>query len=127
MTEFSASPEIARKHRQRLDNSLFAPPRKQMSSIKVDARTEKARPRRLFHLAITAGAALLFLGAATQAFAQVEGSVRPKPLPPLSNPGSPRLAAKELFARSLTPTSGPAKVIGFYAKGCLSGARRLPL
>ena len=69
----------------------------------------------------------MFLGAATQAFAQVEGSVRPKPLPPLSNPGSPRLAAKELFARSLTPTSGPAKVIGFYAKGCLSGARRLPL
>src|SRR6516165_5949524 len=61
------------------------------------------------------------------ALAQDKGSVDPKPLPPLANPKDPKLPAKELFARKLLPSSGPARVIGSYSKGCIGGAEQMPL
>jgi penicillin-insensitive murein endopeptidase len=71
---------------------------------------------------------LLLLGAvATGALAQDKGSLDPKPLPPLANPKDPKLGAKELFARRVLPAAGPARVVGFYAKGCIAGARALPI
>jgi penicillin-insensitive murein endopeptidase len=64
---------------------------------------------------------------ATAALAQDKGSVDPKPLPPLANPGDPTLAAKELFGRKLLPAAMPPQVYGFYSKGCLAGAEALPI
>ena len=61
------------------------------------------------------------------ALAQDKGSVNPKPLPPLANPQDPKLPAKELFARKLLPSSGPAHVIGSYSKGCIGGAEQMPI
>ena len=63
----------------------------------------------------------------TLASAQDKGSVDPKPLPPLANPNDPKLGAKELFARKLLPAAMPTQVIGFYSKGCIAGARALPI
>jgi len=73
--------------------------------------------------------ALLLLSAAgaTGAVAQDKGSIDPKPLPPLANPGDPKLGAKELFARKLLPAAMPTRVIGSYAKGCIAGAEQMPL
>ena len=76
--------------------------------------------------------ALLLLSAlasalAPAALAQDKGSVDPKPLPPLANPNDPKLGAKELFGRKLLPAAMPTQVIGFYAKGCIAGARPLPI
>jgi penicillin-insensitive murein DD-endopeptidase len=67
--------------------------------------------------AITAGVAV----------AQDKGSVDPKPLPPLANPKDPKIAAKELFGRKILPAKMPTRVIGFYAKGCIGGAKALPI
>jgi penicillin-insensitive murein endopeptidase len=47
----------------------------------------------LFALALGASAAL----------AQDKGTLNPKPLPPLADPANPRLPAKEVFGRVLTP------------------------
>jgi penicillin-insensitive murein endopeptidase len=67
------------------------------------------------------------LVSATVALAQDKGSVNPKPLPPLANPGDPKLAAKELFGRKVLPAAMPTRVVGFYAKGCIAGAEALPI
>src|SRR5262249_27648004 len=69
----------------------------------------------------------LFVCAASLAFAQDRGSVDPKPLPPLANPKDPKLPAKELFARKLLPSAGPARVFGSYSKGCIGGAEKMPI
>jgi penicillin-insensitive murein endopeptidase len=66
-------------------------------------------------------------GGVPAALAQDKGTVDPKPLPPLDNPNDPRIGAKELFGRKVLPAAGPARVIGFYAKGCISGAQALPI
>jgi penicillin-insensitive murein DD-endopeptidase len=73
--------------------------------------------------------ALLVLLAADAglAIAQDKGSVDPKPLPPLANPSDPKLGAKELFGRKVLPAAGPTQVIGFYSKGCITGAQPLPI
>jgi len=55
------------------------------------------------------------------------GALNPAPLPPLADPNSPKTAAKELFARDLTPLAGPPRSIGYYAAGCLAGAVALPI
>jgi penicillin-insensitive murein DD-endopeptidase len=65
--------------------------------------------------------------AATVALCQDRGSVDPKPLPPLSNPNDPKLAAKELFGRKAEPAALATRSIGSYAKGCLAGAQALPI
>ncbi|HEX4766687.1 MAG TPA: penicillin-insensitive murein endopeptidase [Lichenihabitans sp.] len=69
-------------------------------------------------------AALLAL---TAALAQERGTLDPKPLPPLANPDDPRLPAKQIFGRELTPADLQARSIGFYARGCLAGAEALPI
>jgi penicillin-insensitive murein endopeptidase len=55
------------------------------------------------------------------------GTLEPVPLPPLAHPDDPRTPAKELFGRKLTPVAGPARAIGGYAKGCMTGAVELPI
>jgi penicillin-insensitive murein endopeptidase len=70
---------------------------------------------------------------AAPAFAQAnadptpQGTLNPVPLPPLADPNSPTVPAKELFARKSTPLAGPARSIGGYADGCLSGGIELPI
>jgi penicillin-insensitive murein DD-endopeptidase len=61
------------------------------------------------------------------AWAQDRGSVNPSPLPPLDNPQDPKVAAKDLFGRKLTPVPLAARSIGFYTKGCLAGGIALPV
>src|SRR5579864_8229872 len=63
----------------------------------------------------------------TLASAQDKGSIDPKPLPPLANPNDPKLGAKQLFARKLLPAAMPTRVIGYYSKGCIAGAKPLPI
>src|SRR6185295_12197220 len=71
--------------------------------------------------------AALAIGTASIASAQDKGSVDPKPLPPLANPQDPKTPAKELFGRKASAAPLAAQTIGFYAKGCLAGARALPI
>jgi penicillin-insensitive murein endopeptidase len=59
--------------------------------------------------------------------AQDKGSVDTKPLPPLADPHDPTIAAKELFARKLLPAAMPTHAIGSYTKGCIAGAKQMPL
>ena len=59
--------------------------------------------------------------------AQDKGTLNPQPLPPLANPNDPALAARELFGRKPKPAHLAARSIGFYSKGCLSGAAALPI
>ncbi len=61
------------------------------------------------------------------ASAQDRGTVNPKPLPPLANPDDPNTPAKALFGRRATPAPLQTRVIGFYSKGCLAGAKALPI
>jgi len=74
---------------------------------------------------------VLFLAAlaiaSAPALAQDKGALDPKPLPPLAHPSDPRLPAKEVFGRELTPAEGKARSIGFYSHGCLAGAKALPV
>ena len=69
----------------------------------------------------------LHIALPTAALAQDKGTVDAKPLPPLANPSDPNLAAKELFGRKLTPAKLQTRAIGFYAKGCIAGAKALPI
>jgi penicillin-insensitive murein DD-endopeptidase len=69
---------------------------------------------------------LLITGIAS-ARAQDPGTLTAEPLPPLSNPGSPKIPARELFARKTTPLPGPARAIGSYNDGCVEGAVALPI
>ena len=61
------------------------------------------------------------------AWAQEKGTLDPKPLPPLANPSDPRLPAKEVFGRAMTPVEAQARSIGYYWRGCLAGAKALPV
>jgi penicillin-insensitive murein endopeptidase len=61
------------------------------------------------------------------AAAQDKGTVNPKPLAPLAKPDDPATPAKELFARKPAPAPLQARTIGFYSKGCLAGAKALPI
>jgi len=70
---------------------------------------------------------LALISIAGAALAQDKGSVDSKPLPPLANPKDPKLPAKELFARKLLPAAMPPRVIGSYAKGCIGGAKEMPM
>jgi penicillin-insensitive murein endopeptidase len=55
------------------------------------------------------------------------GSLNPQPLPPLANPNSPTIPAKQLFGRITEPLAGAPRSIGGYADGCLAGAVALPI
>ena len=69
----------------------------------------------------------LLLAGSTSALAQDRGTLNPQPLPPLANPGDPRNPAKDLFGRKATPAPMEARAIGFYSRGCLAGAKALPI
>jgi penicillin-insensitive murein DD-endopeptidase len=85
-----------------------------------------ARPIRILILALAA-IAMASLAAASLVSAQDKGTLEPKLLPPLDNPGDPKLAAKELFARKRLPAAMPIQVIGAYNKGCIAGADKMPI
>src|SRR5271165_1952698 len=70
--------------------------------------------------------AFALFGAAGAA-AQDKGTLDPKPLPPLANPADPKNPAKEVFGRVMTPTEVQTRSIGFYSRGCLAGAKALPV
>jgi penicillin-insensitive murein endopeptidase len=71
---------------------------------------------------------LLLLAAATGgSLAQDKGTLEPHAWPPLAHPDDPKTPARELFGRKETPTSDHARVVGFYASGCLAGAEALPI
>ena len=61
------------------------------------------------------------------AAAQDQGSLTPAPLPSLDNPADPKLPAKEVFGRAMTPIEAQVRSIGFYSRGCLAGAVALPV
>jgi penicillin-insensitive murein endopeptidase len=82
--------------------------------------------RGLARLATLIACAALWLGHGA-ATAQDKGTVNPEPLPPLAKPYDSGTLAKEVFARRATPAPGPARAIGFYAKGCLAGGVALPI
>ena len=65
------------------------------------------------------------LAATLAAHAQDQGTLNPKPLPPLANPADPGLPAKEVFGRALTPVEAKVRSIGYYWRGCLAGAEFL--
>ena len=78
----------------------------------------KARAWILFGAAVLGG---------NPALSQDKGTLDPQPLPPLANPADPKLPAKQVFGRALTPTEVQTRSIGFYARGCLAGAKALPV
>jgi penicillin-insensitive murein DD-endopeptidase len=61
------------------------------------------------------------------ATAQDRGTLNPQPLPPLAKPDDPATPAKELFGRKTAPAPLEARTIGFYSKGCLAGAKAMPI
>jgi penicillin-insensitive murein endopeptidase len=61
------------------------------------------------------------------ALAQDKGTLNPPPLPALANPYDPAVPAKELFGRRISPAALTARSIGGYAKGCVAGAKALPV
>jgi penicillin-insensitive murein endopeptidase len=64
---------------------------------------------------------------AASALAQDIGTLNPKPLPPLADPTNPNLPAKQVFGRAMTPLEVQTRSIGFYSRGCLAGAKALPV
>ena len=64
---------------------------------------------------------------AAEGRAQDKGTLDPKPPPPLANPTDPKLPAKQVFGREMTPTEARTRSIGFYSRGCLAGAKALPV
>ena len=70
---------------------------------------------------------LLLALVAGPAAAQDRGTLTPQPRPPIANPDDPSVPAKELFGRKAVPAKLATRVIGFYANGCLAGARALPI
>ena len=74
-----------------------------------------------------AALALCTLATAPGALAQDRGTLEPKPLPSLANPADPNLPAKQVFGRATAAAAMAPHVYGFYSKGCIAGARALPL
>ena len=67
------------------------------------------------------------LASLTVAVAQDRGTLDPRTLAPLANPGDSHLPAKQVFGRERTPAAMPVHVYGAYAHGCIAGAQALPL
>ncbi|HEY1736307.1 MAG TPA: penicillin-insensitive murein endopeptidase [Methylovirgula sp.] len=59
--------------------------------------------------------------------AQDIGTLEPQEPPPLPNPITPSMPAKQLFSRETTPADLATRTIGFYSRGCLSGGIALPV
>ena len=63
----------------------------------------------------------------TSALAQDKGTLEPRVLPPLANPQDPKTPARDLFGRKTVARTATPHVIGFYSKGCIDGAKALPI
>lgn len=74
---------------------------------------------------LAAAILVLTLSSIAPLSAQEKGSLTATHLPPLTI--TAHTAAKEIFGRIDTPSDDEARVIGFYAKGCLAGADALPI
>ncbi len=72
-------------------------------------------------------AIIFILAACGTAAAQDLGTLTPKPLPPIANPGDPKGPAREVFGRKATPIPLAARSIGYYTSGCLAGGVALPI
>jgi penicillin-insensitive murein DD-endopeptidase len=79
---------------------------------------------RMAGLAMALAAIAAWGGAAS---GQEKGLIDPEPLTPLTNQEDPKLAAKQIFGRAMTPTEAQTRSIGFYSRGCLAGAKALPV
>jgi penicillin-insensitive murein endopeptidase len=75
----------------------------------------------------TAALATALVAGGGAALSQDKGQIDPEPLAALANPDDPKLAAKQIFGRAMTPTEAQARSIGFYSRGCLAGAKALPV
>src|SRR5262249_42872255 len=71
--------------------------------------------------------AVLVSSIGAPALAQDRGSLNPRPLPALAHPDDPKTPAKELFGRKTNAAAMKTQTIGFYSKGCLAGAKALPI
>lgn len=69
----------------------------------------------------------LALALPAAAGAQTPGSLERPALPPLKNPSDPKTPAKELFGRKTDAAPLAARAIGFYSRGCVAGAKALPI
>ena len=87
------------------------------------------RPLAGFACLLLLSAAPMFVPALVPApaLAQDRGTLDPRPPAPLADPADPPLAAKEVFGREREPAAGGAHVYGTYARGCIAGARAMPL
>jgi penicillin-insensitive murein endopeptidase len=86
------------------------------------------QPLAMRHGAQRTLAALAFAGALVGAArGQDPGTLNPQPLPPLANADDPKTPAKALFGRKTAPANLRTESIGFYSRGCLAGAKALPI
>src|SRR5581483_8973463 len=88
---------------------------------------DQGRGRTLTTMAKALIGFILILSMAAPARAQDKGTLDPKPLPPLAKPDDPATPAKELFGRKSAPAPLASRALGFYAQGCLAGAKALPV
>ncbi len=66
-------------------------------------------------------------GAATPPAAPAPAANAAAPAAPAAKPKKPLIAAKVLFGAVKTPAPLEARAIGFYSKGCLAGAKPIPI
>jgi penicillin-insensitive murein endopeptidase len=109
----------------RFETLMTATPPAASAGRRPDTAYRAVIVRRLRRL--LAASALLLVASASAALAQDKGTLNPQPLPPLANPNDPATPAKELFGRAKGPANLAARAIGFYSRGCLSGAQALPI
>jgi len=81
--------------------------------------------KRASFISSCAGAALFL--ALHGAAAQDKDTLTPQQPPPLANAEDPATPAKELFGRKTVPALLASRTIGGYSKGCLAGAKALPI
>ncbi len=82
---------------------------------------------RMKTMIIAGFAAALSLTGYVGAYAQDKGNINAPVLPPLDNPADLKTPAKQVFGRVLAPAELQARSIGFYSRGCLAGAKALPV
>ncbi len=87
-------------------------------------------PFRLVALSVAALMSALVVAPSAMAQSNAPAASEPDPIVVAANtaPGNfGKTPAKVLFGRMKTPTTGKAEAIGFYARGCMTGAVPLPL
>src|SRR5215831_10700582 len=90
--------------------------------LKTDVKTHVTTHVRTLGCAVFLASAI-----GAPALAQDKGSLNPRPLPALAHPDDAKTPARELFGRKTNAAAMKTQTIGFYSKGCLAGARALPI